>query len=234
VQTSGGAAQGSRPLGAAVDRHGRLPPGRHGLSREFVVGNQRARLLEAMVHAVAEHGYAHTSVADVLRRAQVSRRTFYDLFRDRQDCFVQAYDAASQSVRRAVQHAYEQPGTWPERIRAALGALLDLVAVQQDVARIALVEGPRNAAQVPEPYGAAIRGLIPLLDAGREDSPYGAQLTPATAEAIAGGIAAIVHQHLLNGEAPLGASLVGELLGFCLTPYIGPERAASFLAACGD
>src|SRR3977135_2675206 len=68
-----------------------LPRGPHGLSREEVEVSQRARLLQAATEAVAELGYVKTTVADVLARAGVSRATFYQLFRDKEDCFLAAY-----------------------------------------------------------------------------------------------------------------------------------------------
>src|SRR5436190_2182446 len=66
-------------------------PGPRRLRREEVASSQRARLLRAMAEVAAEKGYANTVVADVIARAGVSRRTFYELFRDKQDCFLAAY-----------------------------------------------------------------------------------------------------------------------------------------------
>lgn len=68
-----------------------LPRGPHGLSREEVELSQRARLLHAAIDAVAELGYVKTTVADIIARAGVSRATFYQLFSDKEDCFVAAY-----------------------------------------------------------------------------------------------------------------------------------------------
>ena len=71
-----------------------LPKGPHGLSSDEVVASQRERIFAAVIDAVAEKGYVHTSVADVLGRAKVSRLTFYQLFRDKQECFVSAFEGA--------------------------------------------------------------------------------------------------------------------------------------------
>src|SRR3954449_5882078 len=70
-----------------------LPKGRHGLSRAFIAHNQRERLLDAIANVVAEKGYAATRVADITDYAGVSRKTFYELFTDKEDCFLAAYDA---------------------------------------------------------------------------------------------------------------------------------------------
>lgn len=69
----------------------RLPPGRHGLSRDQVASAQRGRMLAAMTDASAELGYAKVTVADVLKRAGVSRETFYEQFANKEDCFLAAY-----------------------------------------------------------------------------------------------------------------------------------------------
>src|SRR3954454_16600463 len=70
-----------------------LPKGRHGLSRQFIASNQRERLLEAIANVVAEKGYAGTRVADITNYAGVSRKTFYELFTDKEECFLAAFDA---------------------------------------------------------------------------------------------------------------------------------------------
>src|SRR5690606_4624017 len=75
-----------------------LPKGPHGLSREEVERSQRERLLVGAATAVAEKGYAATSVGDILSRAGVSRTTFYQLFDDKLDCFLAAYRMASEVV----------------------------------------------------------------------------------------------------------------------------------------
>src|SRR5688500_10815012 len=72
-----------------------LPRGRHGLSREEVAESQRERMLRAMAEAVSERGYAKTPVAEVLRRAGVSRETFYQHFANKDACFLDAFDYAA-------------------------------------------------------------------------------------------------------------------------------------------
>ena len=76
----------------------RLPSGRHGLTRDVVVASQRTRLVDAMAQIVAEKGYPATTVADVVERAGVSRRTFYEQFADKEACFLAAYDAGLEAV----------------------------------------------------------------------------------------------------------------------------------------
>ena len=94
-----------------------LPRGRHRLDRKEVVSSQRRRLLVAMSEAVAERGYAKTSVAEVLKRARVSRETFYEHFQNKEHCFNAAYDGAA------------------SRLAAEIGAGLTASSEGRDVAK---------------------------------------------------------------------------------------------------
>src|SRR3954466_2599731 len=98
----------------------RLPRGRHGLTREEVVGSRRGRVFRAMAETMARKGYAATSVSEVLRTAGVSRETFYEQFASKEDCFMAAFEAAVGSVLGAMGGA---GGDFPRALRAYLDAL---------------------------------------------------------------------------------------------------------------
>src|SRR5262245_40878661 len=101
-------------------RPDQLPGGRHGLDREYVASSQRQRLLDAMLEEVGQRGYHATRVADVIRGAGVSNKTFYELFSDKEDCFIAAYDYAVGHLVSETAGAYEQSSgvaPWPERVR---------------------------------------------------------------------------------------------------------------------
>jgi len=121
----------------------RLPSGRHGLPREAVAASQRGRLLDAMAQIVAEKGYAATTVADVVERAGVSRRTFYEQFADKEACFLAAYDVGLAVVLGRIRDAVET-GTaasgWRGRARAGVEAFLALLASEPAFARALQVE----------------------------------------------------------------------------------------------
>jgi AcrR family transcriptional regulator len=87
----------------------RLPPGRHGLSRDEVTGSQRERMLRGMAEAVTERGYANVTVADVIKRAGVSRETFYEQFANKEDCFMAAYDTIVVVLLKALKEAISPP-----------------------------------------------------------------------------------------------------------------------------
>jgi AcrR family transcriptional regulator len=121
----------------------RLPSGRHGLTREAVAASQRSRLVDAMAQVVAENGYPTTTVADVVERAGVSRRTFYEQFSDKEACFLATYDAGLGAVLNGIAAAVEgaDPGDgWRGRARAGVEAFLALLAAEPAFARALQVE----------------------------------------------------------------------------------------------
>ncbi|HEV7757478.1 MAG TPA: TetR/AcrR family transcriptional regulator [Acidimicrobiales bacterium] len=133
-----------------------LPRGPHGLSRDEVVQSQRFRLLTAMTDAVAEKGFANTVVADVVARSGVSRATFYQLFRDKEDCFQAAYEMNAQLVARFMEMGLEElqndTRSGPlETLERVLGLYIDTLATAPALARVFLVEvyaaGPEAIAQ---------------------------------------------------------------------------------------
>lgn len=181
-----------------------------------------------MVQTIAEKGYAETSVEEVLRRAGVSRRTFYDQFSDKEDCFLQAYGTVLTQLMAVVREAYGESGLWPERVRAGLSALLEFLASEDAVARVAMIEvlaaGPRAVAR----YNESLDGFVSFLEEGRAASRQGAQMPPGTARAVVGGLASVIHHRLLDGQADQLPSLLPDLLYFIFVPYLGHARAARY------
>src|SRR3954454_14835880 len=107
------------------DKVRQLPRGRHRLSRDEVVASQRGRMLTAMAEAVAQKGYARTTVADVLSRARVSRETFYEQFADKEDCFLAAYGFAVVALLGSIADAVGDARADPfDRFESALSAYL--------------------------------------------------------------------------------------------------------------
>jgi AcrR family transcriptional regulator len=118
----------------------KLPGGRQALSRELVVRSQRDRLLDAIAEVCASDAYGGASVAAVVARAGVSRKTFYEHFRNKEACFLAAHDAILNKFLGVVIDAYEQPElAWPKRVEAALEALLSFLAAEPAFARMCIV-----------------------------------------------------------------------------------------------
>jgi AcrR family transcriptional regulator len=211
----------------------RLPPGRHGLPREFVSRNQRERLIAGLAEAVAENGYAGTTIAHITRHAAVSRRTFYEHFNSKDECFVAAYDTVMTELRQRVDDAFNQEEEWPQAVRAGIAALLEFLAAEPHLARLSMVEALVAGPVVIERYDAAIQSLVPYFEAGREGRPAAvlAGLSPTTEEALVGGMVSLISRRVFADRAEELESLLPDLVEFTLTPYLGSAEAAKVARA---
>ena len=117
-----------------------LPRGRHAAAREVVLASQHGRLLEAMADCVAERGYAATTVAHVIARAGVSRKTFYEHFADKRACFLAAWEAGFEILLNQVVEAVAAARGWDEKLRAGTHTFLAVLAAEPAFARSFLIE----------------------------------------------------------------------------------------------
>jgi AcrR family transcriptional regulator len=206
----------------------RLPPGRHGLPRDFVVHNQRERLIAGLAEAVAEKGYGGTTIADITRHAAVSRRTFYEHFEGKDECFVAAFDTVTEQLRERIGEAYQAEGDWPAATRAGIEAMLVFLAAEPNLARLAMVEAMVAGPVVVERYDAAVQTFLPYLAAGREGRPKKVldRLSDSTEEALVGGMVSLVSRRIVAGQTDELESLLPDLVEFTLAPYVGNDEAA--------
>lgn len=203
----------------------RLPRGRHGLPRDFVARNHRYRLLGAAIEAVAERGYAATTVSDITRHAAVSRRAFYDHFSDKGDCFLAAYDVAVEWLFDSVGTSVDGEEEWSRALVRAVERTLELLAADPRLARICTVEIFLAGAAGVSRHEALLGRLAALLSRGRELSPYGELLPPQLEEALVGGAVSLVARYVHAGRAEQLRELTPVLGELLLNPYLGPNRA---------
>lgn len=211
----------------------RLPPGRHGLPREFVSHNQRERLIAGLAEAVADNGYAGTTIAHITSNAAVSRRTFYEHFASKDECFIAAYDAVMTELRRRVGEAFDNEEEWPQAVRAGIAAMLEFLVAEPHLARLSMVEALVAGPVVVERYDAAIQSLVPYFVAGREglSADVLAGLSPTTEEALVGGMVSLISRRIFADRTEELESLLPDLVEFTLTPYLGSAAAASVARA---
>jgi AcrR family transcriptional regulator len=215
------------PLSGGSPPTQHLPKGRHGLSRAFIASNQRERLLDAIANVVAEKGYAGTRVADITEYAGVSRKTFYELFTDKEDCFLAAYDALLGNLLGDTARGFEsKPGSpWAVRVAAGLAELLKHLAEHPDEGRFAIVEvlaaGPKALAR----RDAALRQFTGFLDAGRAETSV--ELPGITSLSLAGGINELLYSEILHGASARLPSRLPDLMFWITLPFLGPEGAAA-------
>jgi AcrR family transcriptional regulator len=193
------------------------------------------RLVAAMVDVAVERGVANVTVAHVVERAGVSRRTFYEIFEDCEDCLLAALDDALRSVREHVLPAYREEGRWSERIRASLIALLESLDADPVTGHLLIVGSLGAGARAQERRGIVLSQIIAAVDEGRNESRAGAPPPPLTAEGIVGGVLSILHARLpacphmgvslapREGDSLL--ALTGPLMGMIVLPYLGAAAA---------
>jgi AcrR family transcriptional regulator len=191
-----------------------------------VARSQRDRLLDAAVTVVAEKGYGATTVADLTKEAGVSRTTFYELFEDKEACFLAAYDAAADVLARRVAAAFETQEAWPDRVRAGLIMLLESLAGEPQIARLALVDVGSAGPRAQRRYRAALQRMTPFFDEGRDFAPGGRRLPANTSRMVIGAVTGLVADEIEAGRADRLPDLLPEILFATLVPYLGPAVAA--------
>ena len=148
------------------------------------------------------------------------------IFDDKEDCFLQAYEAALGGLTVVVADASSQATPWPEQIRLALDALLEALSNDRDLARVVMVEvlaaGPRAIGR----YTDALTNFVPLLAIGRTETRNGPQLPPQAERVIVGGLATLVHNRVAAGTVEDLQVLLPDLLYFALVPFVGSAQAA--------
>ena len=226
---SGGAATSAEEYPPELSR---LPPGRHGLPREFVVHNQRERLVAGLAEAIAENGYSGTTIAHITKHAAVSRRTFYEHFSSKDECFVAAYDTVMNELRERVTKGFEEADDWPHAVRDGIAAMLEFLAAEPHLARLCMVEALVAGPVVVERYDAAIQSFVPYFQSGREGRPPEvlARLSPTTEEALVGGMVSLISRRIIAGKTEQLEELLPDLVEFTLTPYLGSKEAAKIAA----
>jgi AcrR family transcriptional regulator len=168
--------------------------------------DHRRRLLEGMAAAIAEHGYAATRLADVVAHARVSRRTFYEHFEDKEECFLALYVALCDHLLEVIADAAAAEARWDERVGAAIRAYLSVLTSQPALSRAALMEiqaaGPRALELRLRVQGRFADQLRELVDLGRTtDLPAMRPLSPRLAAAITGGVNELVLLEFARGDA---------------------------------
>jgi AcrR family transcriptional regulator len=224
-----------RAMPIAADRvPERLPRGRHGLPRRFIVHNQRERMLLAVAEAVAEQGFATTTVADIIARARLSRRTFYEHFADKEECFLAAYDTVVAQLLSAVEQAYEQAEGWTQKVHDGLETFLAYLAAEPAFARMCIVEVVAAGPEARSRRDAAMRVFVDFLEPGRAEAPKGIRVPEIAADIVVGGIYEIIYAHLQRNAASELVEMLPELLYCALVPYIGHAEADKAVTAARE
>lgn len=213
------------------------PAGRHRLSPEVRAEHQRAHVLDAAIDVFAERGYQGTTIDNIVAAAKVGVGSFYELFDNKPDCFVQAYERIVAEARERIAAAIPVGASWPEQACAALRALLELIEAEPAPAKVALVEVQTAGPEALTRHEETVESVIPLLVRGRAENPALAELPELPShleEAIVGGLAWLLQQRLAQGEFEGVEAHLPDLLELAVVPYVGREAVASLIAAGGQ
>jgi AcrR family transcriptional regulator len=186
---------------------------------------QRARMLAATVAVVGELGYEKMSVARVTARAGVSRRTFYDLFEDREACFLAAFVDTVQCARALVYEAAAGEREWRGRVRVGLGALLGFFADEPLAGRVLVVDALKAGPVVLECRARLVQELIGVAEEGRGQVRGGRGVAPLTGEGVVGAVLAVVHARLSGRDPGSLTGLLNPLMAMIVRPYMGAAAA---------
>lgn len=200
-------------------------PGQERLSRKFIAEHQRARIISALVKETSERGFRAVTVADIVKRAAIARKTFYENFSSKEDCFLAAQEHAMLTALSRVVEAAGTHKSWPQRVRAGLAAFLEYVAAEPALAKTCMVEALAVSPSSIGYYEESQQAFVSLFRVGRDVSPQGGELPETLEEAIVGGVFWIIYQRLVAAEAETITELLPELVEFALTPYLGAEAA---------
>jgi AcrR family transcriptional regulator len=196
-----------------------------------LVTSKRQTILDGTLEAVGAEGYENTSVRTVLDRTGVYRQAFYDNFADKDDCYLQAYDAGVERVEALLAAAAAEEGSWIGKLRAGLGALLDFLDAEPDVARALVVEVHAAGPEALAKRSAAMGRVNHFLDQAREVGGQSESPPPIAGEGIAAGIHAVIHSRLATGSSDGFRQLLPEFMYFAVLPYFGAELASAEMQA---
>jgi AcrR family transcriptional regulator len=214
-----------RASGSARNGDARAPQAHTGTVRDRLGELQRARIVDAMLDVSSERGAGSVSVAHVVERSGASRRTFYEQFDDREDCFLAAFEQALAYASERVTPAYASEGAWRERVREGLLALLSFLDEQPQIGRVLIVEsiagGPRALARRSE----AIGKLMSIVEEGATQPKKALTPPPLIAEGVVGGVLAVIQARLTEGPHTQLVELVNPLMSMIVLPYLGANAA---------
>src|SRR5580700_4964530 len=218
----------------ARSRGGRVPRGAvstpvlglaAGDGRSRVADMQRSRLLGGAVAAVEELGWSRVTTASIVSRARVSRRTFYDLFSDREDCLLEVLQNTTGRIAEELEAGIPDGLSWRERVRTGLWIILSFFDREPELARLCVVGSARGGRRVLEWREEVLARLTAIVDEGRLEGERAARVPSLTAEGLVGAVLTILSRRLSTSECEPLSGLLGDLMGMIVLPYLGVAAA---------
>jgi AcrR family transcriptional regulator len=208
--------RGERPISVA---RGATRNGDAALSQ--VGALQRKRVLQAMVSVTCRDGLSAVTVSGVLELARVGRRSFYDMFGDREDCLLAVVDEAVSLAEDRVRAAVTTEHTWADRTRVGLLALLNFFDEQPQLACVCVVHALAGAPKVLARRERALSALEAIIDEGRNARQTAGEISPLTAEGVLGAVVSVVYTRMRRSEPQRFSDLLNPLMAIVVLPYLG-------------
>lgn len=215
---------GEMASGKRASRTARVPQAYNGAVRERLADLQRARIVSAMVDVAAQRGAGSVTVAHVVERSGVSRRTFYENFEDREHCLLASFERALTLTSQRVIPAYESENGWSGRIRAGLITFLAFCDQEPSLARMLVCESQASGPRVAQRRADILERLTRIVDQGRKEGKA-ENLSPLAAEGTIGGLLAVIQARLTEAKRKPLISLTNELMSMIVLPYMGAGAA---------
>lgn len=213
-----GARAGRDPSRAIKRGPSRVPP-------EVVAATQRDRLLDGLVHTVAEKGYASARVSDICQAAGVTRPVFYALFEGKDSAFVAAYRYGIDVLIAMMEESFQDADDWCAGVRAALRTLLGVLSAVPAFATMAIVEIDALGPAARNVRTQMLRRFHPFFAAAPPLGEGGVPVLEDLLGSIVGGIYATIYRYVADGRVAELPSLAPTLTFFALAPFIGPDEA---------
>jgi len=203
----------------------RLPSGRHDLPPDLVVRSQRDRLMTGLAEAVATTGYPRTTVEEICSRAGVSTATFYELFRDKDDCLAASAETLLGEVVTIVTGQYSPDKAIRYVIRDAIAAVLALMAQRPAAAHLIFVNARFLTPAAQQAYTSGVTLLLSLLDQVRVEADPNLESPRSAARAAVGGIEMLIRTEILAGRAEQLPAILPQATYAALVAFLGREQA---------
>jgi len=189
-------------------------PGR--MTPERVARHQKARLEGAMVEAVARHGYAGTTMRELVALAGVSKTTFYQHFENKQECFLATFDEIVAELGKRVGEGYRSGGDFRERLTAGLAVFMNMAVDEPAAASLTTVESLTLGSAGVAHRERASQAFEALIQQSFDHSPSELQVSEMTVRAIVAGIRGVTYRRVRGGRPEDLPGLVEELADWAL------------------
>jgi AcrR family transcriptional regulator len=210
-----------------------LPRGPQALPREEVAADQRERLYEATIKAISENGFVATTISDLVKRAGVSRRSFYEHFENKEECLLATYDALVGRVTERIATAFKPEDDWTEQIEQIVRALFEASSDRPDAARLVSVEMGAAGPVGIERWARDAEQLAAFFTAVFDQAPGEGSVPAPVARAIVGALRAILYARVRQSRSSralkselqkLTPDIVAWIVAFYPTPASLPAR----------